>query len=92
MSYESDRIHDRFFPLSRPKADPETCRCCGKVALYRVEERGFCRDHYRAACVAEALRIGQLEAKADAKIAHHGQPHYSRDVSRTRREQERRRA
>lgn len=40
----SDSMHNRYFPQSLIKPDPEKCHC-GKVALYRVEKEGFCRDH-----------------------------------------------
>jgi hypothetical protein len=89
-----DHIHDRFFPLSRIKPDPATCHC-GKVALYRVEDKGYCRAHKADAGQSMETYNAQLSersaVKAEFKYSHLGQPTYSRNAERTEREKARRR-
>ena len=63
MSKASDRIHNRFFPLSKAKPDPAFC-FCGKVALYRADGFGFCRTHRHEAQNRHALWNAEQEAKA----------------------------
>lgn len=63
---EGDWIHNRFFPQSKTKADPLLCHC-GKVALYRVKDKGFCRTHRADSGPILAKRNAQQDAAGIAK-------------------------
>ena len=50
----------------KSKPEPETCRLCGKVALYRVFRVGYCRDHYAEGVKDQAGVMAKQKAFAIA--------------------------